>query len=82
MSKAIWGYLSDKLTLPTAALTKENVKETLKSKQVDENYVNDLLSTLDACEMALFAPSGDHSGMEKTYKDTLHLLTRLEEAIK
>jgi len=54
--KGIYGYLSNKLNIPVANLTKETIIGQLKSKSVDEQLIHQLIETLNMCEMARYAP--------------------------
>lgn len=54
--KGLYGYLSDKLNISMADLNKEAIASSLKSRSVDEQLINQLVATLDLCEMARFAP--------------------------
>ena len=51
IERAAWSYLSDRLSIPTADLNKENIAQLLREKDVDEpliQKVNDVLSTAGA----------------------------------
>ncbi|MBI9069840.1 MAG: protein BatD [Salinivirgaceae bacterium] len=80
--KAIWGYLSDKLAIPVAKLTKDNVSEILIKKQVDDVTITHLKELLDACEFARFAPASVSGGMEEIYKKAGSLISILDQKIK
>ncbi|MDA3780145.1 MAG: BatD family protein, partial [Bacteroidales bacterium] len=53
---AIWGYLSDKLGISIANLSKENVNIKLLDKDVPNELINNLLQIIDTCEYARYAP--------------------------
>ena len=55
ISKAMWGYMGDKLAIPLADLSKEKIELTLNAKQVNKAYINSFITTLDQCEMSRFA---------------------------
>ena len=55
ISKALWGYMGDKLAIPFADLSKEKIESSLNAKQVNQEYIKSFLSTLDQCEMSRFA---------------------------
>lgn len=55
LGKALYGYLSDKLTIPLSELNKEKIEEKL-SKSLSDTDLKGLLDTLDYCEMAKYAP--------------------------
>ena len=80
--KAVWGYLSDKLLIPVANLTKDNVSEILEQRKVDNESILSLIQLLDACEFARFAPASVTGGMEDIYKKTVKLISKLDQKIK
>ena len=53
--KALWGYLSDKLSMPVDELSKDAVRESLNSRSVSEDTINQFISILDHCEFAQYA---------------------------
>jgi len=56
IAKGLYGYLSDKLNIPIADLSRDNIAERLKARSVGEPVIAELNDTLDRCEMARFAP--------------------------
>src|SRR3546814_248287 len=62
--KGIYGYLSDKLNIPSAKLNKETIIAQLKARSVDDMLIRELMDTLDICEMARFAPAAGISEQE------------------
>jgi hypothetical protein len=81
ISKAIYGYLSDKLNIQQSELNKENIIESLKSKQVAIETINKIFITIDDCEMALFA-SVSSNDMNSTYANTENIINELEGVLK
>lgn len=81
VSKALWGYLSDKLGIQPADLNRDTVKSALESKSVNEEIINKLQNTLEQCEFSRFAPSGDSVNMKNMYDDAIKLLIEIEEQI-
>ena len=70
IERAAWNYLSDRLSIPTAELNKENINQLLTAKGVSEELtqrVNDLLST---AEFARYAPTRSEHDMEELYDKT------------
>jgi len=60
----LYGYLSDKLNISAADLNKENIGEQLKLRTVNESIIDQLIDTLDLCEMARYAPISGISEQE------------------
>ncbi len=80
IARAILGYLGDRLNLPPASLTKEDLGRELVFKKFDNNYINQVLELLDTCDFARFAPASyERSEMESFYQRAVACLTLLEE---
>jgi hypothetical protein len=69
--KALWGYTSDKLSIPRSALTKDNARSILLENGANEDLTEEFLGILDTCEYARYSPQNDHSEREELYKKTL-----------
>lgn len=80
--KAIWGYLSDKLKLPVSILTKESASETLKNRGASSETINNLVTTLDYCELARFSRMEGGRSADQIYQDTVNIITSIEDEIK
>ena len=75
--KALWGYVGDKLNIPTAQLSKDNVSQQLQERNVAPEIITQLIQTLDNCEFARFAPGDPTENMEKIYASAEQLITSL-----
>ena len=80
--KALYGYISDKLSIPVANLNKEHISETLKNKSVNDVTIQQLINTLDNCEYARYAPSAVSGDLKGIYDSTVELITKIENEIK
>ena len=78
IEQAAWTYLSDRLSIPTADLNKENIAALLAQKGVSEALIKDVKDVLSTAEFARYAPSTDH-GMDDLYKATTNLINNLED---
>ena len=78
--RALWGYVGDKLNIPTAELTKENVAAQLKERGATEEVIDNLIHTLDDCEFARYAPGDPAENMEKIYNSAAQVITQLQNA--
>lgn len=76
--RALWGYVADKLNLPVADLTKDNVSEKLSAKGVDDASTEKFLSVLGECEFARFAPGDPASNMEHLYDSATEVIDELD----
>lgn len=80
--KAIWGYLSAKLKIPVSSLTKDSATDALKSANVKDETITDLITTIDYCEFARFARMDSGKSPEQLYSEVVTLITKVENEIK
>lgn len=80
--RAVWGYLSDKLTIPVADLNRENIENELLKYGVGEELVKQFISILDTGEFARYAPSESNHAMGDLYNDTVDAIGKMESTIK
>lgn len=80
--RALWGYISDKLTIPVSKLSKDNIEEELNKYGVDAVLKTEFINTLNECEFAKFAPGADNLAMDKLFNDATDIIGRMENSIK
>ncbi len=80
ISRAVWGYLSDKLNIAQSALSRAQVEKALTEKNVSSDTIQRIFKTLDDAEMALFAPTSDGE-MNKAYDDATELISKLDSQL-
>ena len=80
--KALWGYFSDKLNIPVARLTKDNIESELSKAGIDEALIADFNNILSTCEYAQYAPGSGSEEMEQLYNQTIEKIGELEVKIK
>lgn len=78
LHKALYGYISDKLMLPVADLTRERIGEELRSRGKDEAVIQEILDILDACGYARYAPVTESGAMEKHYEQAVKVISQIE----
>ncbi len=78
IERAAWTYLSDRLSIPTADLNKDNIASILHEKGVSDELIKEVNNVLSTAEFARYAPSSDHA-MDDLYKATNLLIDQLEE---
>jgi hypothetical protein len=79
--KALYGYISDKLNIPAADLNKEHIAEKMKNRSVSSSTIQKLISTLDNCEYARYAPGSVSGDLNYIYNSTVELITKIEDEI-
>ena len=77
IERAAWTYLSDRLSIPTAHLNKENIAQILANKAVPNATIQQVLHVLSTAEFARYAPTSD-SAMHELYADTIKIINQLE----
>lgn len=77
IERAAWTYLSDRLSIPQANLTKENIADILRSKNVSEEQIKEVTDVLSTAEFARYAPAAAGS-KEDLYNATAKLIDNLE----
>ena len=80
--RALWGYFSDKLSIPVARLSRDNVETELRSYGISGELTDRFLQILDSCEFARYAPSEGDAAMDKLYQDTLDAIGEMENRLK
>ena len=80
--KALWGYTSDKLGIPVASLSKDNIASKLAAHDVPETTVSEFTTLLSDCEFARYAPAISGIRVQDIYDRTLSLMDKLENSIK
>ena len=75
---AIWGYLSDKLLIPTSQLIRDNVTLELSKYGADESLCADVIDVLNLCDMAIYAPQASSEQTKDIYNRTLDIINRIE----
>ncbi len=80
--RAVWGYFSDKLSIPVARLSKNNIEAELYEYGVGDELVNTFMNILDACEFARYAPAESNVAMDQIYDDTLTAIGEMENRLK
>jgi hypothetical protein len=80
--KALWGYLSDKLSIPIAELSKETVNDKFIEKNVHEDIATQFISTLNNCEYARFAPADSSVTLDTIYNEAIDIITKMEKELR
>lgn len=79
--RSVYGFLSNKFNITVAELKKERIEQELKKIGVSEAKIKDLISILNACEMARYAPVSDLSE-QQVYDQVEGLIETIEGGTK
>ena len=82
ISQALWGYLSDKFSIPLAELSRESVHEALENKDIKEESIAQFIETLDHTDYARFAPGDPSQTMDKIYLEALEIISKIERELR
>ena len=80
--RAIWGYFSDKLSIPVARLSRNNIEEELSRKEISEQLAGKFIEILDTCEFARYAPAESNAEMDRIYNDTMKAIEEMENKLR
>ena len=82
LHKALMGYVSDKLMLPAADLSKDSIREKLSERGVRDESIAALIRLIDQCEFARYAPESEQKQMENEYNEALAAISEIESQLK
>lgn len=80
--KALWGYISDKLSIPVSQLSKDNIEAELTNYGVQEALIAEFIGVLNECEYARYAPGSENEAMDKVYSASVEVISKMENSIK
>ena len=80
--KALWGYISDKLSIPVSQLSKDNIEAELTNYGVQEALIAEFIGVLNECEYARYAPGNENEAMDKVYSAYVEVISKMENSIK
>lgn len=80
--KALWGYISDKFSIPVSQLSKDNIEAELTNYGVQEALIAEFIGVLNECEYARYAPGNENEAMDKVYSASVEVISKMENSIK
>jgi len=80
--RALWGYFSDKLSIPLAVLSKNNIESELSGYGISDALAGRFIQILDSCEFARYAPAESDAEMDQLYHDTVVAIGEMENRLK
>ena len=78
MLRALWGYLSDKLSIPSSQLTRQSIAAQMTERGASDELAARSIEILDECEMARYTPSGTREKMSNLYESATKAINDLE----
>jgi hypothetical protein len=80
-AKAIWLYLSEKLHIPLAKLSRDEAENKLQQMGIAPDVKDDIFRITQACETALYSPDKGTLHMHQIYSDSIRLIRQLETTL-
>jgi len=80
VSKALFGYIGDKLNIAVSELNQNNIKDKLIAISVAEQTINSLIETIELCDMARFAPVSVSE--QEVYNKAENIINQIEQEVK
>ena len=81
LHRALLGYVSDKLNLDAAELSKDNIASRLAGAGVPEGTVSEYISLLDACEYARYSPDAGVETMSANYENAVKVISEIDASM-
>lgn len=80
MLTALWGYFSDKLSIPVSELNRDNISKELTNYGMYEADIDRIIRILDECEFARYAQSAATAGisMDKVFAEAVEAIGTVE----
>ena len=82
LHKALLGFISDKLNIPSAELSRERITEALVEGGVAQSVVDTFIGILDACEYARYSPATGNEAMAAHYTSALDVISSIDSDMK
>ena len=80
--RALWGYVGDKLNIPVAQLSHDNISSKLAERGVHQSIIDEFIGALDECEFERYAPGDPKGNMNKVYDKAMLAIEKIEEVMK
>lgn len=82
ISRALWGYISNKFNIPLSDLSIDTVNQRLSDKKISEANIRQFTHVLENCEYARFAPGDKSEKMQEIYDEALQVISMIEQELK
>lgn len=82
LHKALLGFVSDKLNMPAAELSRDRIAESLTQDGASEASVQAFISLLDACEFARYSPDAGNDAMAAHYNAAIDVISTIDSNMK
>jgi len=80
--RALWGYVGDKLNIPVAQLSHDNISMRLSERGVHQSIIDGFIGAIDECEYERYAPGDSKGNMSKVYNKAIEAIEKIENSMK
>jgi hypothetical protein len=81
LHKAVWLYLSDKLMISLADLSKDSARNALQEANIKEDVIQNVMEIINDCEFARYAPASETIRADQLYDNTVKLIAKLQQEL-
>lgn len=82
LHKALLGFVSDKLNVPVAELSKDRISEAFAQSGVAQQHIGSFVEILDACEFARYSPDAGNAAMTAHYNAAVDVISSIDSNMK
>ena len=82
LHRALLGYVSDKLNMDMADQTRDNIREALLGRGVDEKTADEFNALIEGCEYARYSPSGAENAMSEHFDNAVKVISAMDPMMK
>ena len=82
LHKALLGFISDKLNIPSSELSRDRIADSLRAEHVAENSITTFIGLLDDCEFARYSPSSGNEAMAAHYEAAADVISSIDSSMK
>lgn len=80
--KALYGYVGDKLNIPVAELSKDNIAAKLGSCNISDEEISHVMKLIEDCEFARYSPGDDAQRMDQVYTEAVDMIEQLDNLLR
>ncbi|MFA6483732.1 MAG: BatD family protein, partial [Bacteroidales bacterium] len=82
LTKALWGYVSDKFNIDLSDLNRSNIRELLINRGIDEETINTFIETIDHAEFLRFAPGTGEGDLQQLLAGSEEVIISIEKTYR
>lgn len=79
---ALWGYISDKLKMPTSELMRDNIRQVLSQKNVSVQAIDRFIQVIDEAEFAKYSSASGSESLPQAYDQASRIINEMEKEFK